>query len=161
MHLHAFCNYECNQIYCNHEYNRCPSTLLAINRSKANVAKTPDKAPEISAPDPATYKKKLDQLYWLRIIFAAASGIIATFAFDSIDGEERRWASIIFMIAVYLVTFVIAKSMKMQLPASDKKKIITQAIGSFVFIYLFMWIVSYTLVNIPSAGFDLGTVPLP
>ena len=121
------------------------------------IAKTPDKAPEISAPDPATYKKKLDQLYWLRIIFAAASGIIATFAFDSIDGEERRWASIIFMIAVYLVTFVIAKSMKMQLPASDKKKIITQAIGSFVFIYLFMWIVSYTLVNIPSAGFDLGT----
>ena len=118
-----------------------------------------------SAPDPATYKKKLDQLYWLRIIFAAASGIICshvpTFAFDSIDGEERRWASIIFMIAVYLVTFVIAKSMKMQLPASDKKKIITQAIGSFVFIYLFMWIVSYTLVNIPSAGFDLGTVPLP
>ena len=88
------------------------------------IAKTPDKAPEISAPDPATYKKKLDQLYWLRIIFAAASGIIATFAFDSIDGEERRWASIIFMIAVYLVTFVIAKSMKMQLPASDKKKII-------------------------------------
>ena len=99
------------------------------------IAKTPDKAPEISAPDPATYKKKLDQLYWLRIIFAAASGIIATFAFDSIDGEERRWASIIFMIAVYLVTFVIAKSMKMQLPASDKKKIITQAIGSF-FLYV-------------------------
>ena len=125
------------------------------------IAKTPDKAPETSAPDPATYKKKLDQLYWLRIIFAAASGIIATFAFDSIDGEERRWASIIFMIVVYLITFVIAKSMKMQLPASDKKKIITQAIGSFVFIYLFMWIVSYTLVNIPSAGFDLGTVPLP
>ena len=46
------------------------------------IAKTPDKAPETSAPDPATYKKKLDQLYWLRIIFAAASGIIATFAFD-------------------------------------------------------------------------------
>ena len=34
----------------------------------------------------------------------------------SIDGEERRWASIIFMIAVY--TFVIAKSMKI-LPASS------------------------------------------
>ena len=31
------------------------------------IAKTPDKAPEISAPDPATYKKKLDQLYWLRL----------------------------------------------------------------------------------------------
>ena len=126
------------------------------------IAKTPDKAPEIRQHRIQQHiRKKLDQLYWLRIIFAAASGIIATFAFDSIDGEERRWASIIFMIAVYLVTFVIAKSMKMQLPASDKKKIITQAIGSFVFIYLFMWIVSYTLVNIPSAGFDLGTVPLP
>ena len=97
----------------------------------------------------------------MRIIFATVSGIIATFAFDGIEGEERRWASIVFLIIVYLVTIVIAKSMKMQLPSSDKKKIITQAIGSYVFIYLFMWIVSYTLVNIPSTGFDLGSVPLP
>ena len=58
------------------------------------IAKTPDKAPEISAPDPATYKKKLDQLYWLRIIFAAASGIIATFAFDSIDARGKYYTSI-------------------------------------------------------------------
>lgn len=125
------------------------------------IAKTPEKTPDAPAPNPTSYTKKLDRLYWMRIIFAAASGIIATFAFENIDGEERRWASIAFMIVVYLVTLAIAKGMKMQLPSSDRKKIVTQAIGSFVFIYLFMWIVSYTLVNIPSSGFNLGTVPLP
>ena len=125
------------------------------------IAKIPEKAPDIPILDPTSYTKKLDRLYWMRIIFAAASGTIATFVFDGIEGEERRWASIIFMIVVYLVTIVIAKNMRMQLPSSDRKKIITQAIGSFVFIYLFMWIVSYTLVNITSSGLDLGRVPLP
>jgi len=38
--------------------------------------------------------------------------------------------------------------MKMQLPSSDRKKIVTQAIGSYVFLYLFSWIVTYTLVNV-------------
>ena len=28
----------------------------------------------------------------------------------------------------------------MQLPSSDRKKIVTQGIGSYVFMYLFMWI---------------------
>ncbi len=125
------------------------------------IVKIPEKAPNIPVSDPTSYTKKLDNLYWMRIILAAASGVIATFAFDGIEGEERRWASIIFMIAVFLVTIVIAKGMKMQLPSSDRKKIITQAIGSFVFIYLFMWIVSYTLVNITSSGLDLGRAPLP
>ena len=35
----------------------------------------------------------------------------------------------------------------MQLPSSDRKKIVTQGIGSYIFLYLFTWIVSYTLVH--------------
>ena len=42
--------------------------------------------------------------------------------------------------------------MKMQLPSSDRKKLVTQGIGSYVFLYLFMWIVSYTLVNMSTSG---------
>jgi hypothetical protein len=42
--------------------------------------------------------------------------------------------------------------MKMQLPSSDRKKIVTQGIGSYVFLYLFTWIVTFTLVQTGSAS---------
>jgi hypothetical protein len=94
------------------------------------------------------YTRKLDKLFWIRVGFAVIGGIAATFIFEPIEGEERRWASIGFMIALFIVTIGIAKGMKMNLPSSDRKKLVTQAIGSYIFLYLFMWIVSYTIVNV-------------
>lgn len=91
--------------------------------------------------------KKLDHLFWLRVGFAVIAGTLATFLFEDIQGEERRWASIAFMIIIFIVTIFIAKSMKMQLPSSDKKKIVTQGIGSYIFLYLFVWILTYTIVH--------------
>jgi len=91
--------------------------------------------------------KKLDKLFWLRVGFAVIAGTLATFIFEDIQGEERRWASIVFMIIIFIVTIFIAKSMKMQLPSSDRKKIITQGIGSYIFLYLFVWILTYTIVH--------------
>jgi len=91
--------------------------------------------------------KKLDKLFWLRIGFAVIAGTLATFLFENIQGEERRWTSIAFMIIVFIVTIFIAKSMKMQLPSSDRKKIVTQGIGSYIFLYLFVWILTYTIVH--------------
>jgi len=54
------------------------------------------------------------------------------------------------MIIVFFSTIMVAKSMKMQLPRSDRKKIVTQGIGSYIFMYLFTWILTYTLVNVES-----------
>jgi len=51
------------------------------------------------------------------------------------------------MIIVFFASIIVAKGMKMQLPHSDRKKLVTQAIGSYIFLYLFTWIVSYTLVH--------------
>lgn len=91
--------------------------------------------------------RKLNKLFWLRVILAVAAGTIATFIFEDIEGEERRWASIVFMVIIFAGTIIVAKKMKMQLPASDRKKIVTQGIGSFIFLYLFTWIVTYTIVH--------------
>jgi hypothetical protein len=102
--------------------------------------------------------KKLDKLFWLRVGFAVIAGTLATFLFESIQGEERRWASIVFMIIVFIVTIFIAKSMKMQLPSSDRKKIVTQGIGSYIFLYLFVWILTYTIVH---AGTVSTGIPSP
>jgi len=123
---------------------------------------TPDK-PEISdtkdSPPPAPVqteqeksytKRKLDKLFWIRIGLAVLAGTAATFMFDSIEGEERRWTSIIFMIVIFIVSIGIAKGMNLKLPKSDRKKIVTTGIGSYIFIYLFMWILTYTIVNLPN-----------
>lgn len=130
-------------------------------RHKPKKKKTPEKPKDTDSKDiPPTEpvqteeekshtKRKLDKLFWLRVGLAVIGGIIATFLFESVEGEERRWSSIIFMIALFIVTVFIAKGMNLQLPKSDRKKIVTTGIGSYIFIYLFMWILTYTIVNLP------------
>jgi len=54
------------------------------------------------------------------------------------------------MIIIFVVSAVIGKGMKIGLPPSDRKKLVTTGIGTYVFVYLFMWILSYTLIHHPS-----------
>ena len=130
--------------------------------SKKLEEKNPEETPEIETdstpvnpPDEPSGNetentekdRKLNKLFWLRVILAVVAGTIATFIFEDIEGEERRWASIAFMIIIFAGTIVVAKNMKMQLPSSDRKKIVTQGIGSYIFLYLFTWIVTYTIVH--------------
>ncbi len=114
--------------------------------------------PIVSQTGKSEKDKKLDKLFYLRVGFAVIAGTLATFLFEDIQGEERRWASIVFMIIVFIVTVFIAKSMNMQLPSSDRKKIITQGIGSYIFLYLFVWILTYTIVH---AGTISTGIPSP
>jgi len=101
-------------------------------------------------------KKKDTKLFWLRVGFSIIGGIAATFLFEGIEhDEEHRWTSIIFMIILFLVTCVIAKGMKINYPRSDRKKIVTTGIGSFIFLYLFAWIMSFTLLNLPQENISI------
>ena len=101
-------------------------------------------------------KKRADKLFWMRVVFAVIGGIAATFLFEGIeDSEEHRWTSIIFMISLFLVTCFIAKAMKINFPRSDRKKIVTTGIGSFIFMYLFSWIMSFTLLNLPQDNMSI------
>ena len=117
-----------------------------------------DSEPILSQTGKSEKDKKLDKLFYLRVGFAVIAGTLATFLFEDIQGEERRWASIVFMIIIFIVTIFIAKSMNMQLPSSDRKKIVTQGIGSYIFLYLFVWILTYTIVH---AGTISTGIPSP
>ncbi len=144
--------------------------IEATEDEKKEIAKwtsNPDDAPETtdapeSKPDPtedpidkSATKKLTDRLFWLRIAVAIAGGVIATFAFeDIVDMEEKRWTSIGFMIMLFIATAIIAKSWRIKI--ANKKKYVTTGIGSFVFMYLFMWIFSYTVVN---AGTPKSMIP--
>ena len=113
-----------------------------------NNSKEPSKVPPVSDVVKRAKDKKLSTLFWMRIALAIIAGAATTFLLEDIEGEERRWTSIGFMIIVFLASIIVAKGMNMQLPPSDRKKIVTQGIGSYVFLYLFTWIVTYTLTHL-------------
>ena len=129
-----------------------PTDIVPETEKTEPVSENSSTDPPMSPYEKSDKDKKLNKLFWLRVGLAVIAGIAATFIFEGIEGEDRRWASIAFMIVVFAGTIVVAKGMKMQLPSSDRKKIVTQGIGSYVFMYLFMWILSYTLVNVGSGA---------
>jgi len=116
--------------------------------SVSDSSNDPSKDSPIDQAEKNVKDKKLAKLFWMRIVLAISAGVIATFIFEDIEGEERRWASIGFMIIIFFASIIVAKGMKMQLPHSDRKKLVTQGIGSYIFLYLFSWIVSYTLTHL-------------
>ena len=123
-----------------------PRTERSEQRSKPKERTLTDAESVVS-------KRKLDKLFWMRIALAVIAGSAATFLFDSLeDPEERRWSSIAFMIIVFIASVFVAKSMRIKLASSDRKKIVTNGLGSYVFLYLFMWIVTYTLVYSAESG---------
>ena len=115
--------------------------------SETTTPKVPSSEPTINEAERNEKDRKLNTLFWMRVALAFIAGTAATFLFEDIEGEERRWTSIAFMIILFFGTIIVAKSMKMQLPRSDRKKLVTQGIGSYVFLYLFSWILTYTLVH--------------
>jgi cell division protein FtsW (lipid II flippase) len=92
----------------------------------------------------------------MRIGFAIIGGIAATFLFEGIeDSEEHRWTSIMFMIVLFIVTCIIAKMMRINFSRADRKKLVTTGIGSYIFLYLFAWIMSFTLLNLPQDNISI------
>jgi hypothetical protein len=117
----------------------------------------PPTEPITTEDDKERNNRQLKKLFWLRVVLAVIAGAAATFIFEANEGEERRWISIGFMITIFILTIMIAKGMKMRLPRSDRKKIVLEGLGSYVFLYLFTWILTYTIVNVPGSESGLPT----
>ena len=127
-----------------------------IETKSTDTSKIPPTQPAVSEEQQNITKKRTNMLFWLRIGFALIGGAIATFLFEGIeDTEEHRWSSIIFMIVLFIITCFIAKGMKINFPKADRKKLVTTGMGSFIFLYLFAWIMTYTLLNLPRNDFSL------
>ena len=110
----------------------------------------------VSEEQQSIIKKRTNVLFWMRFAFALIGGVAAEFLFDGIaDSEEKRWSSIIFMIVLFVVTCFIAKGMKISFPKSDRKKLVTTGIGSYIFLYLFAWIMTHTMLNLPKDNSSL------
>ena len=134
-----------------------PPTESDSPPTESEQSKTSSKEIQESFEDKSATKKLTDRLFWMRVVFSVIGGIIATFVFeDIVDVEEKRWTSIGFMIMLFIATAIIAKSWRIRI--ANRKKYVTTGIGSFVFLYLFTWIVSYTIVNLETSS---SIIPFP
>ena len=129
------------------ELSKEETSDIPETESETTTPEVPSSEPAINEAERNEKDRKLNRLFWMRVALAFIAGTAATFIFEDIEGEERRWTSIAFMIIVFFGTIIVAKSMKMQLPRSDRKKLVTQGLGSYVFLYLFTWILTYTIVH--------------
>ena len=89
-----------------------PVDTPEIEKSEA-TPDTPTPDPSIDISEKSEKDRKLNKLFWLRVGLAVIAGTAATFIFEDIEGEDRRWASIAFMIVIFMGTIVVAKGMKM------------------------------------------------
>lgn len=118
---------------------------------------------DVPAPDSSTdqtdaikTKKPLDKLFWIRVALGVIAGIIAAQIGNSMDMELRPFVGFGIMIFLFMISYGIAKAMRIPLLASEKKKLVMTGIGSYFFMFIFSWILVFTLMH--SGVIDLSPV---
>ncbi|MGI0018448.1 MAG: hypothetical protein ACREA1_07050 [Nitrosotalea sp.] len=99
-------------------------------------------------------KGGLDKLFWLRVglgvLAGALSAIIGSGSTFSIE-SSRIGLGFGIMIILFIVSYAAAKSMRIPIAASEKKKLITTGYGSYFLMFIFCWILVNTLIH-PDVG---------
>ena len=112
----------------------------------SNVKDLPPNEP-IETQTEGITKNPIGTLFWMRIGLGVLAGIISALVGNPIDANSRPYVGFGIMIILFIVSYGIAKVMRIPLPASDKKKLITTGIGSYFFIFIFVWILVNTLMH--------------
>ena len=116
-----------------------------------------DASPEVPAPNQTEGVKRknpLDKLFWLRVGMGILAGALSAELGFSIEEASRPFLGFGIMIILFIISYGIAKAMKIQLPASDRKKLIMTGIGSYFFMFIFSWILVNTLIH-PEVGLQV------
>jgi hypothetical protein len=124
---------------------------------KSNVDDTTDNPVGASPPSPpqtdeSRVKGGLDKLFWLRVGLGVLAGALSALIGSSQSIESSRVAlGFGIMIILFIVSYAMAKSMRIPIPAADKKKLITTGYGSYFLMFIFCWILVNTLIH-PEVG---------
>lgn len=116
--------------------------------TKDNPAGLPNQTEE------SKIKGGLDKLFWLRVGLGVLAGSLSALigsgsAFS--DESSRVGLGFGIMIILFIVSYVIAKSLRIPIAIADKKKLITTGYGSYFLMFIFCWILVNTLIH-PDVG---------
>jgi len=90
-----------------------------------------------------------DKLYWTRIGMGVLGGYVADQLFSLQGGATGEWNGLTIAIAVYLASFYVGKYVLLRgLPQDKQSKLYTTGIGGYVMLFIFTWILLFTLSQI-------------
>ena len=118
--------------------------------------KEPTSDPSTNQTEAIKTKNPLDRLFWIRVALGILAGTISAQIGNSLEIESRPFVGFGIMIFLFIVSYGIARAMRIALPPSDRKKLIMTGIGSYFFMVIFSWILVNTLMH-PGA-IDLNPV---
>jgi uncharacterized membrane protein YeaQ/YmgE (transglycosylase-associated protein family) len=87
--------------------------------------------------------EQVDQIFWVRAILGVITGFISgTVTFF----DNMAYMGLFFAFIMYVISYFIAKYIiKLNLPKENSYKIFTTGLGSFIALWLFTWIIYYTI----------------
>lgn len=109
--------------------------------------------PEPTQTDESKIKSGLDKVFWLRVGMGILAGIISAVIGNPMQ-SHKGFLGLGVMIALFIVSIGIAKSMKIQILPTEKKKLITTGYGSYILMFIFSWILVTTITH-PSVGISV------
>ncbi len=99
--------------------------------------------------DRAILRHQLQILAWIRVGLGALSGLVAGLlpftAYPVSQFNSNSYAGIYFAVFIYIGSYYLAKyGLAIHLPYKDRNKLITQGIGGFIMMFIFIWILYAT-----------------
>ncbi len=119
-----------------------------------NVKDNPSETSIPAKTDETKIKNGLDKLFWLRVGMGILAGTLSAETGSSIDPSDfssRILLGFGIMIVLFIVSYVIAKRMNIQMVLTEKKKLVTTGYGSYFLMFIFSWILVNTLIH-PDVG---------
>ena len=116
-----------------------------------NTKDNPVGSPGTSQTEESKVKGGLDKLFWLRVGMGVLAGSLSAIIGNDQVESTRVVLGFGIMIILFAGSYVIAKSMRIPIPISDKKKLITTGYGSYFLMFIFCWILVNTLIH-PEVG---------
>ncbi len=85
----------------------------------------------------------LDKLYWVRISLGVVAGIVSDFVFRADYANAISVAILIYLASYYVARYLWFK----KVAPSEASKIYTTGLFGFVMLFIFSWILLFTLVS--------------
>ena len=96
-------------------------------------------------------KSGLDKVFWIRVGMGVLAGTLSAIIGEPLVESSRVVLGFGIMIVLFIVSYVIAKGLKIPIAISEKKKLITTGYGSYFLMFIFSWILVNTLIH-PNLG---------
>ena len=110
---------------------------------------SPPEATRLPETEESKIKKGLDKVFWLRVSLGILAGTLSAEMGGPLHHIHLVGLGV--MILLFIISYGIAKVLRIPLLPSDKRKLLTTGYGSYFLMFVFSWILVNTLTH-PDVG---------